>query len=457
VTVYRSSGSSDDNNNDNKGNSGGGGGGSTTTPTTPDTPEAEKGNLDVTLNGSENPFATGTVSTSNGRTTTAVKVDQGKLADAISQGNGQKLAIHSPSEGDMTVDGLTADTLKQLADKGANLEISNLLAIYPVPAGKMNLSSVAGQLGNAALSDIGVRIDIKRASESVIASAKSKAAAAGYELLVDPVDLDLTFSHDGQTAKSGQLNGYAVKYIALPEGIDLNRITTGVVVNPDGSVYHVPTVVTEINNRYFAQINDLRSSGTYSVIWNPQDFDDVRNHWGKEDVNNIAARLDLKGNGNNTFAPNRSITRSEFAEIVVTGLGLMRSDAPQASFADVSASAWYAKAVAIANEFDIVRGYEDGKFYGDKQITREQGFSMIARAYRLIQSEDAAGQDTSALSRYTDGAKVSNWAKADVAQLIEAGIIEGNGTKLSPQATMTRAEVTALIARMLKSTNLIDQ
>ncbi|MFB5761977.1 S-layer homology domain-containing protein [Paenibacillus medicaginis] len=457
VTVYRSYGSSSDNDDDDdKGsNGGGGGGGSTTTPTTP---EAPKGNLDVTLNGNDNPFATGTVSTSNGRTVTAVKVDQGKLTDAISQGTGQKLAIHSPNEGDMTVEGLTADTLKQLSDKGASLEISNLLAIYPVPAGKMDLSAVAGQLDNAALSDIAVRIDIKRASEDVIASAKSKAAAEGYELLVDPVDLDLTFSHGGQTVRAGQLNGYAVKYIALPEGVDPNRITTGVVVNPDGSVYHLPTVVTKIGDRYFAQINDLRSSGTYSVIWNPQDFDDVRNHWGKEDVNNIAARLDLKGNGNNTFAPNRSVTRSEFAEIAVLGLGLMRQEASQVNFPDVSSSAWYTNAVAIADEYDIVRGYNDGDFYGDKQITREQAFAIIARAYRLIQSENAAGQDTSVLAQYKDGAEVSNWAKADVAQLIQAGIIQGNGPKmLNPQATITRAEATAMIARMLKTTNLIDK
>ncbi|QNR67918.1 S-layer homology domain-containing protein [Paenibacillus peoriae] len=462
LTVFRAfkggNNSGNDDDDDDKGSSGsgsGGGGGGSTTPTV--TPETPKGALDVTLNGNDNPFATGTVSTTGGRTVTSVKGNPDKLTDAASQGTAQKLAIHSPNEGDMTVDGLTADNLKQLSDKGASLEVSNLLAIYPVPAGKMNLSSVADKLGNAALSDIGVRIDIKRSAEGVITSAKSKAAATGYELLVDPVDLDLTFSRAGQTMRSDQLNGYAVKYIALPEGIDPNRITTGVIVNPDGSVYHMPTVVTKINNRYFAQINDLRSNGTYSVIWNPQDFDDVKTHWGREDVNNIAARLDLKGNGNNTFSPDRSVTRSEFAEIVVTGLGLMRPDAPQPYFPDVSASAWYEKAVTIANEFDIVRGYEDGNFYSDKQITREQGFSMIARAYRLIQSEAAAGQDTSALSQYGDGASVSNWAKADVAQLIEAGIIQGNGAKLSPQATMTRAEVTALIARMLKTTNLIDK
>ena len=387
-------------------------------------------------------------------------MDPGKLADAISKGTDPKLAIHSPNEGDLMVGGLTADTLKQLGDKGASLEISNPLAIYPVPAGKMNLSSVAGQLGNPALDEIAVRIYIKRASEAVTASAKSKAVAAGYELLVDPVDLELTFTHGGKNVKSGQLNGYAPKYIALPEGIDPNRITTGVIVNPDASVFHVPTVVTKVNNRYFALINDLRSSGTYSVIWNPQDFEDVQYHWGRADVNNIAARLDLKGNGDNTFSPNRHVTRSEFAEIVVLGLGLMRQDAPQNIYPDVPSTAWYRNAVAIADEFGIVRGYNDGNFKGGQQITREQGFAMIARAYRLIQSEGLPSQEqiASTLAPYADRANVAAWARADVAQLINAGIIHGNGPKhISPKAQMTRAEVTALIARMLKVTNLIDK
>lgn len=454
LTVYRAFSGGGDNN-----NGGGNGGGGSTPGTTPTPqPETPKSNLDVRVDGNDNPFATGTTTVTDGRTVTSVKVDQGKLVDAISKSTDPKLAIHSPNEGDLTVGGLTADNLKQLGDKGASLEISNPLAIYPVPAGKMNLSSVAGQLGNAALGDIAVRIDIKRASEAVTASAKSKATSAGYELLVDPIDLDLTFAHEGKNVRSGQLSGYAAKYIALPEGIDPNRITTGVVVNPDGSVYHLPTVVTKINNRYFAQINDLRSSGTYSIIWNPQDFDDVRTHWGKADVNNIAARLDLKGNGNNTFSPDRSVTRSEFAEMVVLGLGLMRPEAPQMRFPDVPATIWYRNAIAIADEFDIVRGYDDGNFVGGRQITREEGFAMVARAHRLILSQNAVEQDTSVLAQYRDGDNVAKWAKADVAQLISAGIIRGNGPDhLSPKAQMTRAEVTALIARMLKVTNLIDK
>lgn len=449
------------------GNNGGNNSGSTPTPTTPvpsttpatPTNPVESG-IKTSVNDKDGAFATGKTSTSGDRTTTWVQVDLNKLNETLAQGSGQKLAIRSPKDGDVKVDGLTAETVRQLADKGASLEISNPLAVYPVPGGKMNLDSVSKQLGNSALNEIAVQINISRSADTWIQNAKNKAAEQGYELLVNPVDLDLTFTNSGKTARFGQLSGYAPKYIALPEGIDPNRITTGVVINPDGSVFHVPTAVTKIDNRYFARINDLRSSGTYSVIWNPQDFDDVRQHWGKEDVNNIAARLDLDGTGSNTFSPNRNVKRSEFADIVVLGLGLMRQDVPQNIFPDVADSAWYRASVAIANEFGIVRGYNDGSFYGNREMTREQGFSMIARAYRLIDSGAALSdeQAAAALAGYKDASGVSAWAKADVAQLIAAEIIQGNGPAvLSPKAPMTRAEVTALIARMLKITNIIDK
>ncbi|WP_413406733.1 S-layer homology domain-containing protein [Paenibacillus amylolyticus] len=459
---------SSDNGNNGGGNNGGGGntggnGGSTPAPTptpapvpTP-TPAPVKDNLETTRDGNHQPFATSKPSNNK---ETLVQVDPAKLNVAMSQGTGQQFAIHSPNDGHMKVDGLTLETLKQLVDQGSKLNISNPLAIYPVPGGKMDVNGVSRQLGNAALNDIDVHVDIARSSDALIDSAETRAASQGYELLVTPVDLDLTFTKDGQTVRSGQLNGYAPKYIALPEGIDPNRITTGVIINPDGSIFHVPTVVTKINSRYYALINDLRSSGSYSVIWNPQDFEDARSHWGKTDVNNIAARLDLQGNGDNTFSPNRQVTRSEFAEIVVLGLGLMRQDAPQNLFPDVNDSAWFRSAVALANEFGIVRGYDNGNFYGNQEITREQGFAMVARAYRLIEPDATITPDqmNSELERYSDAADVSNWAKEDVAQLIAAGIIQGNGPEvLSPKTTMTRAEVTALIARMLKVTNLIDQ
>ncbi|WP_160308921.1 S-layer homology domain-containing protein [Paenibacillus sp. DMB20] len=438
----------------------GSGTGSGTGTGTGSVPGSTSSNITTTVNGKDSSFATGTTKTDGDGKHTTVQIDKDKLSGILSQGDGQKLAIKVPVDGETKVQGLTAADLKKLAQTGSTLEIEDLLAIYPVPGKQLDLGAIAKQMNDAKLEDIAVSINIKRSPQALADSARKQAAAKGYELLVHPVDLDLTFSHGGKTVRSGLLNDYAVKYIALPKDVDPNKITTGVVVNPDGSVFHVPTVVTKINDRYFAKINDLRSHGTYSVIWNPQDFDDVKNHWGKADVNNIAARLDLEGTGNNTFSPNRNVTRSEFSEIVVLGMGLMRQDGPQNLFPDVPASAWYRNAVALADEYDIVRGYTDGNFYGNKQITKEQGIAMIARAYNLVEPKAALSQDqiASLLSEYKDAANVSAWAKADFAQMIKAGVLQGNGPELlSPKASMTRAEVTALMARLLKTTNLIDK
>ena len=438
-------------------NNGGGSTGNTGGTTPPPTDNTNKpGDIVTTVNGSNVSFASGTV---NGDQAT-VTIDKNKLSGILADGKGHKLGIRVPGNGDVEIRGLTVEDLRKIADTGSSLEIEDVLAIYPVPAGQLDVNAISKQFGNVPISDIAANIKIKRSDSDLARLAREKAAQGGYELLVHPVDLELTFNHDGKTDRAGLLNSYAPKYIALPEGIDPNRITTGVIVYPDGSVFHVPTVVTKVNNRYFALINDLRSSGTYSVIWNPQDFEDVQYHWGRADVNNIAARLNLKGNGDNTFSPNRHVTRSEFAEVVILGLGLMRQDAPQNIYPDVPSTAWYRNAVALADEFDIVRGYTDGNFKGSQQITREQGFAMMARAYRLIQSENVPSpeQIASTLAPYADGDKVASWAKGDIAQLIAAGIIQGNGPDhLSPKAQMTRAEVTALIARMLKVTNLIDK
>lgn len=452
LTITR--GSNDNNNNG--GNSGG-----STTPSTPPTttpPPVDSG-VSTSVNGNDGGFATGKTTTSEGNKQTSVQVNRDKLGDILSNGTGQKLSIQSPNDGNMQVDGLTAADIRLLADKGASLDIGNPLAIYPVPSKQLDLNSVSGQLGNAALNDIAVHIDIKRSSETVRNNAKNKATSAGYQLLVDPVDLEMTFSQNGKTVKSGQLNGYAPKYIALPEGIDPNRITTGVVVNPDGSVYHLPTVVTKIGDRYYAQIHDLRSSGSYSVIWNPQDFDDVRTHWAQTEVNNISARLDLQGNGGNTFAPNRNVTRAEFAEIVVLGLGLMRQEEPKTTFDDVTATAWYRNAISIASEFGIVLGYNDGAFRGNQTITREEGMAMIARGYQLIKPGHAISETeiSRLLAGYEDAFQVARWARPSVATLLSTDIVQGSGDKgLTPKSTMTRAETVALMQRLLQVTNLID-
>ncbi|MBE1443806.1 cadherin-like beta sandwich domain-containing protein [Paenibacillus sp. OAS669] len=445
VTVLRATSSGS-----NRPSGGGGGGGA-----------SNSGDIVTTVNDNQTSFAAQTTEKVGDRNVTTVKIDGDKLNGILSQGGAQHLAIRVPGDGDVQVQGLTAAMVKQLKDSGSSLEIGNLLAIYPVPSSQLDLSAIAKQFGDAALNDIAVNVTIRLSEQAFIDNARSRAANGGYELLVNPVSLDLAFSRAGQTVRSEQLDGYAPRYIALPEGIDPNRITTGVIVNSDGTVNHVPTVVTKISDRYFAKIQDLRSHGNYSIIWNPQDFTDVKSHWAHKTVNNVAARLILAGTGNNDFSPDRNINRSEFAVMAATGMGLMGQKAAQNTFHDVASTDWYHNGVSVASEFGIVEGYEDGTFRGDRQITREQGIAMIARAYSLVRPQDAAlsqAEIAAALSVYGDAANLSDWARETVARMIRAGVVEGSaGQLLKPQESMTRAEAAALIERMLKTTDLIDK
>ncbi|MHA6531636.1 S-layer homology domain-containing protein [Paenibacillus sp. BAC0078] len=436
--------------------SGGSGTNGNPAPTSaPTSAPAPASGVKTTVNNENSGFATGT--TENNVTT--VVIDQDKLSAHLTKGNGQQLNVLVPGDGEVKVVGLTAATLKQLSDTGSTLNIENLLAIYPIPSKQLDLGSIIKQWNGAPLGEIAVDIDIKKSSDALKAAAKAQATKGGYDLLVDPVDLSLNFTYKGQSAKPDQLTGYAPRYIALPEGIDPNKITTGVIVNPDGTVFHVPTVVTKINNRYFAMINDLRSQGSYSVIWNPQNFDDVKSHWAQASINNIAARLQLAGIGNNTFSPNRSIDRSEFATIVASGLGLMRQGVSGTPYSDVAPSIWYHDAVTIASEFGIIKGFEDGGFHGSEQITREQGIAMIARSLHIVQPQEtlSALQINQILAPYSDMDQISGYARESAAQLIKAGILQGTGgQKLNPKAALTRAETAAMVERLLKATKLID-
>jgi hypothetical protein len=68
----------------------------------------------------------------------------------------------------------------------------------------------------------------------------------------------------------------------------------------------------------------------------------------------MASRKIINGVGDDLFAGERSITRAEFAAIIVRALGLPADGT--ANFSDVSESAWYTGAVGTAYEYGIVNG-----------------------------------------------------------------------------------------------------
>ena len=253
-----------------------------------------------------------------------------------------------------------------------------------------------------------------------------------------------------------KFTSYVERLIAIPEGADPSRITTAVVVDPDGTVRHVPTRVEVIDGRYYARVNSLTNS-TYAVIWNPVEFADVKGHWAKSAVNNMGSRKIIEGIGGGLFEPDREMTRAEFAAVIVRALGL-QPEKGAAPFTDVSESDWHSAFVKTAQSYGLIDGYPDGTFRPDDPITREQAMTVLARAKELtgLKAKLHDGADEAVLQAFADAAEVSGWAVAGIADNVRAGIVTGrNGTEIAPKAHVTQAEVAVMVQRLLVKSDLI--
>ncbi|XID91923.1 S-layer homology domain-containing protein [Paenibacillaceae bacterium WGS1546] len=170
-------------------------------------------------------------------------------------------------------------------------------------------------------------------------------------------------------------------------------------------------------------------------------FTDLKGHWAEEFVIGLAGKGAVKGLPDGSFQPDRSISRAEFASILVRALGLSEDEAAP-PFAD-TAGHWAEAAIAAAYARGIVQGYSADTFAPDEPVTREQIATIVAKALKLQASQP--------LPPFADREAISAWAVSAVAAAAEHGIVSGlPGNRMGPQAHATRAEAAAVIWRALE-------
>ncbi|MEK0315387.1 S-layer homology domain-containing protein [Cohnella sp. 56] len=414
--------------------------------------------VEVLVNGKAENAGKATTTESGGIKTTDIVVDPAKLqAKLDAEGSGAIVTIPVKSDSNVIVGELNGQMIKNMEKQSATLVLKTDKATYTLPAEQINIDALSGKLGgNVKLEDIKVRVTIAETPSSMARIVANAATGGKLSIVAPAIDFTVTGTYNGKTVEVTTFNAYVERTVALPEGVDPSRITTGIVVDPDGTVRHVPTKITVIDGKYYAQINSLTNS-TYAVVWHPMTFADVSQHWAKDAVNDMGSRLVINGVNETTFNPNADITRAEFAAIIVRGLGLRLGEGTN-PFADVASGAWYASAVQTAATYGLITGFEDGTFRPNAKITREQAMAIVAKAMKLTGLAQQTGTpDTAAtLGKFADGAAAADWARDSIALAAQAGLVSGrNGGKLEAKANVTRAEVATLIQRLLKQSDLI--
>lgn len=187
----------------------------------------------------------------------------------------------------------------------------------------------------------------------------------------------------------------------------------------------------------------LLLSPTGALGASPSDFVDFPNDWSTGAMTAAVENGLLGGVGDGRIAPRGEVTRAQMAAIINRAFGAEKQ-ASLSSYSDVAANAWYATDMAKAVQMGTFSGSGNGLLEPDRAITREEAFSVLARAFAL-----EAGDDSS-LASFSDGAQVSSWAKGSVSAMVAAGYVNGSdGNRLNPQQSITRAEFAAVMSKIV--------
>ena len=167
-------------------------------------------------------------------------------------------------------------------------------------------------------------------------------------------------------------------YYNIPKDIDPNLVIV-IYTTPEGEEILLPLSVVENGKLTFKTPYE----GSYRIVESKVTFDDIKGHWGNADILYVAARGLFNGTSEGIFSPFVKLTRA----MMVTVLGRLANaniDGLSSAFADVPEGTWYTAYVTWAKENGIVAGVGDNSFEPDREITRQEFCTILYRYMNRI-------------------------------------------------------------------------
>jgi hypothetical protein len=347
---------------------------------------------------------------------------------------------------------LVMQNIEDMAENGITLTVQAGDIRYDIPASAVNIAEIMQALGSDDPQDVQITITIS----TVIDEEKQKmiddaASLSGFELVFPPIRFSVTASYNGGTVEITLFNQFIGRTIEITEN-DAARITTAVVIEQDGTVRHVPTSIYQQDGKWYAVINSLTNS-TYALIYNDVSFADAVDKWFESVTRELGSRRIVYGIGGGLFDGERDITRAEIVTVIVRALGLPLTQGGS-SFTDVPSGAWYSGYVETAYMYGLAGGIGGGRFAPDRPVTREEAMLIVFRAAQLA----GYGGDFASIQDFPDAARVSAWALDAARWNAGSQLVVGKNAKLlAPGESISRAELAAIVLKLLRDAGLIDE
>lgn len=179
----------------------------------------------------------------------------------------------------------------------------------------------------------------------------------------------------------------------------------------------------------------------------PQKFWDVpKDYWAFTYIADLADRGVINGYEDGSFKPEHTVTRAEWAKIMVDAAGVQVSD-NALYFTDMEGH-WANQYVNAAKNY--LTGFMDGSYRPDQAATREDVTVAMVR----LKGYDLTNVDYSKIAEFTDSYSISDYAKGYVAVAVQQNLISGfEDNTFRGQDTLARSEAATLLYRAFQHGN----
>lgn len=169
--------------------------------------------------------------------------------------------------------------------------------------------------------------------------------------------------------------------------------------------------------------------------------DTIKGAWYQGAVEYVYRNSIMTGTSATSFEPNAPLSRAMVAQILYNLEGQPTVEG-ESTFADANGH-WAVNAIAWAQQTGVVNGYEDNTFRPNRAVSREELAQMLYN-YAKVKGYDLTASGD--LTAFPDGSKVSSWAEAAMAWANGNELINGHddGT-LQPGGDSTRAQAASIL------------
>lgn len=383
------------------------------------------------------------------------------IGNVLNPENKQKVVVvEVTGQADTVQTGLLVNTFKTLEsrDTSAAVEIKSTLGSILIPAQAISEQAQAlGLQGEAPVSVIVSKVNAQ--TEQTI---NDSIQSVGAETLVTPIDFRIEATAQGKTVELNNFDSYIEHTLSLPSTTkDVNvKHMAGVMVDPStGSYYPMPTWFTKKTDGDVDGTILRKGNSVYTIVKNVKTFSDIEKSYAKETIETLASKFIVGGYGDGTFLPAKRVTRAEFATLLIRSLGILPEQTATATFSDVESDDWYAGAVSAAVKAGLIAGYEDNTFRPNREVTRQEMVQMIYNSMKMAGYDKpvTAVEKENLLSKFADVESVPAWAAEAVAVATREQVVSGmEDSTFAPTGKADRAQGATVLYRMMKALRFIN-